>query len=75
MFIGDNPGYLIVTAKKNKLKLEFRTTRPFQKYKRDLLPLRSELREYSKPKYPNILEDFFRVLQDNRSNANDLIKF
>ena len=63
-FIGNYPGFLVATAKDDRLKFELRTIKPKQKYKRLLLP-RSKLREFTDGKYSKLLEDFFNSLQRN----------
>ncbi len=62
VFIGDKPGFLLVTAKEDRLKMEFRTIKPKQKYRRLLSP-RNKLPECCKEKYPKLLENFFKSMQ------------
>ena len=52
-FIGDSPGFLLATAKEDRLKFELRTIKPRYKYKTLLSPRnkRSETNE--------LLKDFF----------------
>jgi hypothetical protein len=49
-FIGDSPGFLLVTAKEDRLKFELRTIKPRYKYKTLLSPRnkRSETNELLK---------------------------
>ena len=63
-FIGNYPGFLLATAKDDRLKFELRTIKPKQKYKRLLQP-RSKLHEFTDGKYSKLLEDFFKSLQHN----------
>ncbi|XP_028392448.1 tartrate-resistant acid phosphatase type 5-like [Dendronephthya gigantea] len=62
-FVGNLPGFLLVTAKEDRLKLELRTATPKQKYKR-FLPPRNKLPDSSEQpqKYPKLLEKFFASL-------------
>jgi hypothetical protein len=49
-----------VTAKEDRLKVKLRTIKPKQKYK-TLLPPRNKLPDFIKPKFPKLLEDFFKL--------------